>query len=68
MEVACEDIVDLSVTIVSSDMQPAVEEDQFPRWGNFTKLDIAQGQQCGKQISQDGLRRRRVFKEGLYVV
>lgn len=45
--IACEDVADLSITIVSAEVQPAIADDAFPQWGNFTKLKAFHGQQCG---------------------
>lgn len=45
--VACEDVADLSITIISADVRPAAADDEFPRWGNFTRLNAFQGKQCG---------------------
>ncbi|CZT14535.1 related to tyrosinase precursor (monophenol monooxygenase) [Ramularia collo-cygni] len=45
--IACEDFTDLSVTVVSSKVLSSVAEDEFPQWGNFTKLNVSQEGQCG---------------------
>lgn len=44
--IPCEGVAGLSVTIVSSEMEPATREDEFPHWGDFTRLNIRQAEQC----------------------
>lgn len=37
-QVAVEDVADLSVTVITAQVQPALSADQFPQWSNFTVL------------------------------
>lgn len=36
--VSASNVADLTVTVVSAEVQPAVEIDQFPTWTNFEEL------------------------------
>lgn len=49
-EVPVEDVADLTVTVVTAEVEPASSADEFPEWSNFTKLTrITHGKPGGCQ-------------------
>jgi len=47
-QVPPEDVADLTITVVSAEVEPASAQDQFPQWSNFTELtSITQGKPGG---------------------
>lgn len=47
-QVPISNVQDLEITVISAQVQPATEADEFPQWGEFTKLTrITQGKPGG---------------------
>jgi tyrosinase len=47
-QIPAEDVADLTVTVVTAQVKPAVSADEFPTWSNFVKLThITQGKPGG---------------------
>ncbi|KAK6385189.1 hypothetical protein LTR65_009590 [Meristemomyces frigidus] len=47
-QVPAEDVADLTISVVSAEVQPACAKDEFPQWGDFTVLtSVTQGKPGG---------------------
>ena len=43
-----EDVADLTITVVSAEVEPASAADEFPTWGDFTVLtNVTEGRPGG---------------------